>query len=206
MMTLTAALAGADGPGSESVQPVWDRWNAMSPAERAGGVAEWNERHVSALEALDEHQLNTLRVPMSFLPEPLDATGLVGMRLGEHALHSWDVFVSFDPAAQIPAEAAALALQRAPMMMRWAGHADAWVDAPIRIAVTTVAPDHTWRLDIGDTVTLEPDAHDTDGRLTLPAETFLRLLTGRLRSADVARVEATGPATIEDLRLVFRGF
>src|ERR1700712_47904 len=45
LATLEAALSGADAPGGEFNQGVWDRWNAMAPQEQA-------QRFVKANEAL----------------------------------------------------------------------------------------------------------------------------------------------------------
>ena len=36
----------------------------------------------------------------------MDFEGFVGLRLNEHALHTWDIEEAFDPAAVIPAEIA----------------------------------------------------------------------------------------------------
>jgi hypothetical protein len=44
-----------------------------------------------------------------------------------------------------------------------------------------------------------------DGTLTLPAEAWLRLATGRLATAPVT-VETTGAASLEKLRRVFQGY
>ena len=61
----------------------------MSPREMADGFVAADRALVEAYEALDDAQLADTRVDLGFLPEPLDIAGLVGMRLGEHALHAW---------------------------------------------------------------------------------------------------------------------
>ena len=45
----------------EGNQAVWDRWNAMAPAEQAANFVAWEERLVGALEALTDEELATAR-------------------------------------------------------------------------------------------------------------------------------------------------
>ena len=43
-----------------------------------------------------------------FLPEPIDVGTLASFRLGEHALHSWDVAGAFDRNAEVAPDATGL--------------------------------------------------------------------------------------------------
>ena len=77
---------------------------------------------------------------------------------------------------------------------------------PIRLQVEVSDPDHRVALLVGDTASLEPWAdQEVAGSLRLPAETFLRMLAGRLRAADGLELEADG-VTVEDLRALFPGY
>src|SRR5438270_10436418 len=44
MEWLTAAVEGTEPPGRESIQPIWDAWNARSPEEQAAEGIDVNER------------------------------------------------------------------------------------------------------------------------------------------------------------------
>jgi uncharacterized protein (TIGR03083 family) len=204
--TLEAAVAGQDPPGQETNPPIWDRWNAMSRVERSAAWAEWTERNQSAFESLDDAALSALRVKFSFFPAPIDAVALAGMRLSEQALHHWDVAFAFDHDATIPESAAELLIDRVPGMMRWAGHADKWSGGQGRISITTTAPERMWTLRIADAVDIEESRSDAPIGLTLPAETFIRLIAGRLRDADPSRIHMHGPATLADVGAMFPGF
>ena len=65
--TLRARVANREGN-----QAVWDRWNAMAPAEQAANFVAWEERLVGALEALTDEELAGLRLDLGFLPWPVD--------------------------------------------------------------------------------------------------------------------------------------
>jgi hypothetical protein len=93
-----------------------------------------------------------------------------------------------------------------PGMMRWAGHAEKWSCGHGRISITTTAPERAWTLRIADAVEIEESQSDEPIGLTLPGETFIRLIAGRLRDADAVRVQAAGPATIADVAAMFPGF
>ena len=206
LLTLQAALEGGELPPGETGRSVWARWNAMSPEEQASGFIDWDTRNLEAWEALGTDVLASLRVELSFPPQPADAVSLLGLRLGEHALHNWDVRVSFDPPATIPDSAAELLVDRLPMMMAWGGHGEAWLKPPARLAVRTEAPSRGWTLELRQPVSLSDPSPGTDGGLETRGETLFRLLTGRLRDEDTGRVQLTGPIELADLVRVFPGF
>jgi uncharacterized protein (TIGR03083 family) len=204
--TLYAVLAGDDPPGQEASEAIWARWNAMTRAERAAGWLEITERHLAALEALSDEQLRDIGVPVAFSPAPLDAAAFVSLRVNEQALHHWDVEVTFDEEAVIPESAAELVVDRIGWMMQWIGKADRWPGEPTQIALTLSAPAREWTLSIADAVTLdEAAAADAGARLTLSSETFIRLVSGRLRSADSARIDVEGPLRLDDVVTLFPG-
>ena len=72
-------------------------------------------------EDLSHDELATLQVQLPFLSGPIDAAGAAGFRLSEVSLHSWDVFGAFDPAATLAPDAAALLVDRLPMMVSFLG-------------------------------------------------------------------------------------
>ena len=122
---------------------VWARWNAMEPAAMASSFVAADEQLVGWYEDLSDDQLTTTRVEMSFLPAPLDVAGAAGFRLSEVALHSWDVFGALDPAAALAPDAAALLVDRLPMMVGLIGRFTPRETRPAEdttITVTTSAP------------------------------------------------------------------
>lgn len=205
--TLNAALAGNDPPAQEASEAIWARWNAMTRAERAEGWLEMTGRHLAGLEALSDEQLRDIGVRVPFSSAPLDSAAFVSLRINEQALHHWDVEVTFDEAAVIPDSAAELVADRIGWMMQWIGKADRWPGEATQIALTLSAPSREWTLSIADAVVLDKaTAADADARLTLPSETFVRLVSGRLRDADSARIDVEGPLRLEDVVVLFPGF
>ena len=55
---LEAAIAGTATPERQN-QAIWDRWNALEPADQAAGFLEHDERLVSTLEGLDPGPAST---------------------------------------------------------------------------------------------------------------------------------------------------
>jgi uncharacterized protein (TIGR03083 family) len=186
---------------------IWDRWNAMSPQDRAAGYLTANEALVSAYEALDDATRNDLRIDLGFLPAPVDVATAAGLRLQEFALHSWDVRSMDDPAATVAPEAAAELLDRSGLLIGWIGHADA-IAGPVTLVLATTEPERRLGLTIADAVALGDAPEAGDGTLTLPAESWLRLMSGRLPADQTpASVSIDSAAiTLEDLRKVFPGF
>jgi uncharacterized protein (TIGR03083 family) len=209
LATLQAALAGRPGPDNDFNQGVWARWNGMSPVERATSFGPANEAFISALESLDAGTLADLRIPLSFLPAPIDVASVVRMRLSEYTFHAWDVRVGFDPTATLAAEAV-------PVLFGWIDGMFGWLAKPATLAgrpavlrVETVDPQRRFGLVLGDKALLTEDAPDpADGVLTVPAEAWLRLVAGRLSARHTpAEVDLKGgELDLDDLRALFPGF
>jgi hypothetical protein len=132
---------------------------------------------------------------------PTDLAGVLGMRLSEHAVHTWDVAVVLDPAAKVAQDAVDLLVDRLPTLTGFLGKQ---ATALVTVAVTTTGPERAFTLDTGG-VTLAPAGPgDTPAAsLALPAEALLRLVYGRLDAEP--GLQATG-VTLPELRSVFPGF
>jgi len=203
---LEAALAGDPPPGTDVNKAVWARWDAMSPQERADGFVAANTGLVERYEGLDAATRESLRVDLGFLPEPIDVASAGRFRLNEFALHSWDVRASFDPVAAVRPEAVPPLLEHVGGLLGWIGKADR-LGRPATVRVTTSDPERVLGLSIADGVTLGDAPDDADATLDLPAEAFLRLVTGRLRPEHTpAGVTTSGSVDLDDLRRVFPGF
>jgi uncharacterized protein (TIGR03083 family) len=208
LATLQAAVSGTGAPANDFNQTVWDRWNAMSPSEQAAGFLVANEKLVQAYEGLDETQRQELRVKFGFMPEPLDVATVLGMRLNEFTLHSWDVRVAFDSTAALAADAVGPLLDSINGTLAWAGKADK-LDGGARIAVRTTDPDRAFGIVIAESAQLSDEVPaPADAELTAPAEYVVRFVTGR-NSAQYtpASVQFTSEKlTLDDLRVVFPGY
>ena len=194
--------AGADGgepPSREAFPGIWDTWNARSPEEQAARSVEANEALVSRIESLTPEQRAAFQVAM-FGPVPMDLAGFLGMRLSEHALHTWDVAVALDPAARVAPDAVDLLIDVSPRM---AGFIGKKAPAPVAIAVTVTDPERAFTLDTGGVSVAPAGTETTTASLDLPAESFIRLLSGRL--GDGPEIKTSG-VTLAELRSVFPGF
>jgi uncharacterized protein (TIGR03083 family) len=206
--TLQAALDGEPNPGSDFNHGVWDKWNAMSRRERADGFLQANQDLVGLLESLDAGTRDTLRIDMGFLPAPVDVAIVARMRLNEFTLHSWDVRVSSDEHATLPADATAAILHGEPSLIGWIAKADPLNGRQVVVAVTTAEPASAFALRLQTPISVDFDVPEQpDGTLALPAEAWLRLVAGRLAPRYTpADVTATGAADLELLRQVFAGY
>jgi uncharacterized protein (TIGR03083 family) len=208
LANLRAALSDGASPTRDDFQAIWDRWDGLAPEEMAAGFIEIDERHTEAFEALDDKELDGLRLP--FAGMEMDVASAVAMRLSEHAVHSWDVAVVLDPSALVRPDAVALLADRLPQMVRWAGRAGgAAAEAPFVVAAETLEPTRGWTLSVtGEVVSLDVGTPpEPDGRLRTTTEGFLRLVYGRLDGEHTPAVTSCeGRIGLDTLRAVFPGF
>jgi uncharacterized protein (TIGR03083 family) len=200
---LDAGLSGGAAPGNEAFVPIWDVWNARSPEDQATESVAVNEALVARLEALSPAELESIQLALFGMT--MDAAGLLRMRLSEHALHSWDVAVAFDPAARVAPDSVDLLIDGLTTMMAWMGKKAA---DPAVIAITTTGPAREFTLNTGG-VALTPGAGDGEaaGSIDLTAEALLRLVYGRVDDSAVASGEVQASnVNLADLRTVFPGF
>lgn len=190
-LLLDAGLSGAPAPGGEVFGRIWDRWNALAPTEQVRQSVEDNEALVARFEQTTDEERAAFA--LTALGRQLDLTGLVGMRLAELALHTWDIAVALDRSATVSADAVDLLVDALPATAARAGKAGAGADAE-PVAVVTTDPDRTFVLSVGDQVTLQPSTSAGADPLELPAEALLRLVYGRLDPDHT-------PAGVDDPRL-----
>ncbi len=205
---LQAALEGKPNPGTEFNKTVWARYDGGSRRERLTWFLAANEAAVQAYESLGEETRDSLKIDMGFLPAPVDVAAAASFRLGEFALHSWDVRAGTDPAATVAPEAVPHLLPQMALMAGFLGQPGALAGTTAVVAVTTTDPAGEFTLHLGEQVSVSAGAPERpDGTLTLPAEAWTRLVTGRLKPPYIpAGVTATGAADLEPLRRVFPKF
>ena len=138
----------------------------------------------------------------------LDAVGLVRLRLGEHALHTWDIAVRLDPAATVAADAVDLLIDNVPQFLApRLGKAPA---EPFAVRIRTTGPERDYLLATAENVVMTDWPEDgTDApvsEVTMPAEALLRLSYGRLDPAHTPASVTGDPADLDQLRAIFPGF
>jgi uncharacterized protein (TIGR03083 family) len=190
----------------ETFGPVWDRWNAKSPDEQAADGLASDTAHVESLERLTDEQLAAISMPF-FGGMVVDAAGLVRLRLGEHALHTWDVAVPLDPVALVAPDAVALLIDSVPQFLApYVGKAP---EQPFAARITITDPAGDFLLTTSDAVAMTPwpgTATEVPAHVRMPAEALLRLAYGRLDPLHTPDSVTGGPAALDTLRAIFPGF
>jgi uncharacterized protein (TIGR03083 family) len=190
----------------DAMQAIWGEWNAKDPDAQAADALGADYQLQVRLDSLTAEDEDRMRFAMG--PMELDLVTFLRMRLNEHALHTWDVAVTFDASSTLPDNETTLIVDSLPMITRFGGKPTG-VDRDI--SIRTVAPSRTFALALRpDGVTLSPvqtaEAVETDEPdLELPAEALIRLVYGRLDS-DHTPAGIVGAGHLEELRKVFPGF
>jgi len=198
-LMIEAGRTGAEPPTMDAFQPIWADWDARTPEQQAAACTAANEALVERVESLSDAEREAFTVVM-FGRMAMDLAGVLGLRLSEHAVHTWDVAVALDPAARIAPDAVGLIAVRMPMMAGFMGKKQ---ENPTTVEVTTTDPAMTFTLDTGG-VTLTPGSTGAAASLALPTEAFVRLVYGRLDND--AEVTVADGITVPELRTVFPGF
>jgi len=206
MLMLEATLAG-EPLDRDAMGPIWDTWNAKTPQQQAADCLPADEAQIKRLEGLSDAELDGISA--DFFGMKLDAAGLVRMRLSEHAVHTWDVAVALDDAAEVAPDAVELLLAQLPMIAGWTGKSDG---GPFRLRLRGTEPEADFLLEVADKVSLGawpgegPAGATADGQIQLPAEALLRLVYGRLDPGHTPPVEVSGdPGLLDRARAVFPG-
>jgi uncharacterized protein (TIGR03083 family) len=202
-MWLAGALDGSGAPDPASFPEIWAAWDAKTAGEKAQDCLAENEAHISRLESLTDAELASIRLQLFGMD--LDAARLVGLRLAEHAVHTWDVAVALDPQATVDADAVALLLPGLAQFVGWAAK-PAGEDFSLRLRAADADVD--WLLEVTDAVTMSawPGGGKLVGEIVLPAEALLRLVYGRLDRGHTPPAQITGDADLDRVRAVFPGF
>lgn len=207
LAALEASVNGEPAPDMAFNQLVWDTWNARDNAAKRANFVPADTALVERYESFDDEALANQQIRLGFLPHPIDIATAGAFRLGEAALHAWDVAVAFDDAATVPAAAVPIVLGNLGHLIGRTAKADTLPEgATIGVTLTDTGQKHT--LVIGPETSLtEGVPASADSHLSLPSEAFVRLVYGRLTDGRTpASVTVTGKCTLADLRRVFPGF
>jgi len=202
---LRAGLLGEDPPGPEAFAPIWDRWNAKTPVDQAADAVVTDRAFLDRLADVDGEARDAFGLDL--FGERRGFGELLRLRLGEHAVHTWDVVVMDDPHATIAPDAVELLIDVVHQLVGMVGRPS---EEAVRVHVTTTSPARRLLIEAdADGARLTPSdgvpARSGDATLALPAEALLRLVYGRLDEGHTPALEGD-PAVLDDLRRVFPGF
>jgi uncharacterized protein (TIGR03083 family) len=191
--------AGTATP-DEFTPSVWDEWNAKTPRAQADDALVADEAVLEALEDVSEAERAELTFAMG--PLSLGFNEFAGLRLNEHAFHTWDIEVVLDDTARLPEDAAALVVDNLGLIARFSGRPDGQERT---VAIRTTNPERDFALRLSaDGVALTAGERGQHPDLELPAEAFSRLVYGRL-DADHTPAFGGDAALLDALRAVFPG-
>jgi uncharacterized protein (TIGR03083 family) len=194
------ALAGTESDPDFN-QSVWDEWNAKEPEAQVSEAIEADLAFLQSLQRTDDEQRAAFH--LAFGPFDLDFGGYVGLRLGEHALHTWDVAVVLDLSATLLPSSVDILIDA---LGRVAGFSGKPTGSEQTVHVSTSAPERGFTLAIGaDSLELSPSDRASVPDLELSSEAFIRLVYGRLDPSHTSAVSAS-PALLDELRTAFPGF
>lgn len=192
-------LAGRPMP-DEFPKSVWDEWNAKSPTAKVHDGLAAGQALVERIEATNDDERSRFRV--SFGPVEVDLTALVGLRLNEHAMHTWDIEVVGDPAATLPADAAEIIVDNLELIGRFTAKP---TGGDRTINVHTSAPSRRFAIVLTpDTATFGPGNAGQSPDIEMSAEAFSRLVYGRLDAQHTPAFDCDVGA-LDELRRVFPG-
>ncbi len=197
---LDAGLTGEAAGTEEAAQPVWDKWDAKQPEEQVGDALSADRALVARLTTMSTE--DRAKIHLSLGEMDIDFATIVLMRLFEHALHSWDIAVALDDSAVVARDAVEILVDNLAMMVAWMGKP---TGEARRVEVVTSGPGRRFVLEVGERASLSKEAGgDTDARLEIPAEGFVRLVYGRLDPLHTPPLEVDG-VELETLRKTFPG-
>jgi uncharacterized protein (TIGR03083 family) len=194
---LADILAGTETP-DDFAQGVSDAWNAKAPGAQRADAIEADRALLDALESTTPEQRNQFAFSMG--PIDVDFDGFVGLRLNEHAVHTWDIDVALDPGATIPGDVAQHVVGNLDLIARFTAKPTGDTRT-VRVTTTDGANGLTVEL-AGDSVTATVGSVRGRADVELEADALVRLVYGRL---DPGRSPAPDGPELDALRAVFPG-
>jgi uncharacterized protein (TIGR03083 family) len=178
---------------------VWDEWNAKDPAAQVRDSLARNNALLLSLEMVTGEQRGDFQMTMG--PFSFDFDRWVGLRLGEHVLHTWDVEVALNPQATLPNDAANAILDGIQFIVARTGKPPG-ESKSVTLRTSEPVRDFMLVIDV-DSVDLVETQHQGAVDLEISAESLVRLIYGRL-DEEHTPASVTGDV-VDYLRRVFPG-
>lgn len=205
VLLLDAGLRQEPAPGVEQFQPVWARWDAKPASAQGADALAADAAFLDRVDALSPEQRRGWR--LALFGSEQDLVGLLRMRLGEHAVHTWDIAVAARPAAVLAEDAVAVIVDSLAALVERTGKP---ASEPLAVEVRTAGPHRHFLLELtGEGARLgarDPAGPAASAVLRLPAEAFTRLVYGRLDPDHTPADVQTDGVDLETLRAAFPGF
>ncbi|MFI5043225.1 MAG: maleylpyruvate isomerase family mycothiol-dependent enzyme [Acidimicrobiales bacterium] len=180
---------------------VWEEWNAKTPSRQRADLLVVDASLLERLQSFTEAERAEFSVALG--PMTLDFAESVSLRVNEHVLHTWDVEVPFDDGAVLLQDAVGAVIDRLGMITTFTAKSDG---VERTIGVRTTDPDRIMTVNVGsDGVGLDslaPGDDDAGADLTMPSESFIRLVYGRL---DRDHSSVGSDDVLDQLRAMFPG-
>lgn len=193
--------SGAASDEHDVSQPIWDAWNARTPEQQAADAVDVDRALIETLEAIGAEE--AARLEFAIGPMQFDLAGMAALRVGELAVHVWDVAVMLDPEATVDELAVAEMVDGLGMLASYTGKPTGRIT---RIRISTTGPDREFVLEATEQVSLQPWTRSEPlRRLIMPAEALVRLVYGRLDADHTPDVHREG-VEVDELRPIFPGF
>jgi uncharacterized protein (TIGR03083 family) len=199
---IRAAALGLPVPGRDALEASREAWLNRAPEELASGFVAADERYIRFLESMTDDDLAALRIFL-YIRE-VGLAPIIRARLGELAVHAWDIEVMREPATLVAAEAVELLVRDLAELPPWFGRPQG---RKFRAHVTTESPECHYVIDVNKRVIItagEP-AGSVDGHLIMPAEALVRLTFARLDPERCPDTKGFGKVSLGDLCAVFPG-
>jgi uncharacterized protein (TIGR03083 family) len=196
-----AGASGQEPPAFEQFQAIWDVWNARSPQDQAREALSTDAAFLDTVHALTPEQRRAWKMPL--FGQEQDLAGVLRLRLGEHALHTWDVAVALEDSATLPDDAVEVLIDGVAELVSRSGQPH---DPGFSVAISTTQPVRAFTLAVSaDGASLTVGHPDTSGAtLSLPAEALIRLVYGRLDPEHTPPLQADS-VDLDALRHTFPG-
>lgn len=210
LVNLRAALAGTK---PADTRKIWKQWDSLTADQMISGFEVADNQYLDALDRLDIGDADDDVVVQidTLLQLPIDL--VLVLRLAEHALHSWDVYVAFDSNVEVDSHAADLLVDLYPreLVSMFATRLVAGRVRQASLRIDIGSSPRTLVMTFANTVSLETadpaDEPACTGHLRLPTSgAWVRLLTGRLDDDHLpSDVTSTGTPTLHELRILLQG-
>lgn len=186
--------------GDVDAPSIWDEWNAKDPEAQAADALAADAALGRRLAAITSEEAAGLRFALG--PADVDLAVFIGLRLNEHAVHTWDIAVTFDDSATIPPAEAEAIVETLPMITGWAGKP---TGTELTLSVRTTEPTCSFEIALRtDGVALSPRPATESPDLELTGDALIRLVYGRLDPAHSPTIEGRA-SELEELRRAFPG-